>query len=133
MKFIAIVALIASSQAITITKFGDTAFCQYELNEHGSCAPMGTNPESCRVPNNIPNNSDCSAFIDESTPSKPVATAQKKKDDNKQVDEGPEKGDAKECEYKLNNDKTACELKPKMEGCKSPAVLPTTPECKDQE
>ena len=57
MKFSVIVALVATSSALTVNKFnfGETAFCKYELNDKGSCAPQGTNPETCRTPENIPN------------------------------------------------------------------------------
>ena len=96
MKFTVIAALFASASALTINQFnyGETAFCKYELNEHGACAPMGTNPESCRVPKDIPNNADCSAFVSDTpapakAPAKPAAHAQKKKKD----DEGTEPAD----------------------------------------
>merc|ERR1719331_1775447 len=129
MKFTVIAALFASASALTINKFGDTAFCKYELNEKGSCSPMGTNPESCRQPADIPNNADCSAFVSDTpapTQAKPVAHSQQKKKD----DEGTEPADKKECEYKANDDKTACVLKANMDGCKAPAVVPSKlPEC----
>merc|ERR1719198_2142529 len=134
MKFTVVAALFASPSALTINKFGDTALCLYEKNDHGDCAPRGTNPETCRHPANVPNNSDCSAFIDESAPAKPaqakpVAHAQKSKKD----DEGTEAAEAKECEYKANDDKTACVLKAGMDGCKAPAVVPSNlPGCDDQ-
>ena len=132
MKFNVVVALFASASALNVGKFnyGNTAFCKYELNEKGSCAPMGTNPESCRVPENIPNNADCSAFVEEkpAAPAKPVAHAQqKKRDENDPGEERPEK---EECHYKANDDKTACELKSGQDGCKPPAVVPSNvPDC----
>ena len=130
MKFSVIVALFASASALNVNKFnfGNTAFCKYELNDKGSCAPMGSNPESCRVPENIPNNGDCSAFVDDTkpAPAKPTAHAQKK-DEN---DVGEEKAEKPECAYKPNDDKTACELKTGQDGCKPPAVIPSNvPEC----
>ena len=132
MKFTAIVALFASASALTVGKFGDTALCQYELNEKGSCSPMGTNPESCRAPSEAPNNADCSAFVDTTAPvapAKPVAVAQLKKKD----DEGTESTEQKECEYKQNEDKNGCVLKANMDNCKAPAVVPSKlPECTDQ-
>merc|ERR1711965_163849 len=134
MKFTVIAALFASASALTINQFnyGETAFCKYELSEHGACAPMGTNPESCRVPKDTPNNADCSAFVSDTpapAPAKPAAHAQKKNKD----DEGTEPAEKKECEYKANDDKTACVLKANMDGCKAPAVVPSNlPDCNDQ-
>ena len=130
MKFSVIVALVATSSALTVNKFnfGETAFCKYELNDKGSCAPQGTNPETCRTPENIPNNADCSAFVDETKAApvavKPAAHAQKKDD------EGTESAEKPECLYKQNDDKTACELKANQDGCKAPAVVPSNlPDC----
>tara|TARA_B110001450_G_C17310607_1_gene355308 strand:+ start:87 stop:479 length:393 start_codon:yes stop_codon:yes gene_type:complete len=130
MKFTAIVALFASASALTVGKFGETqTLCQFELNDKGSCSPMGTNPETCKQPAEAPNNADCSAFVDISAPVQPVAHAQLKKKD----DEGTEKEEKKECEYKANDDGNACVLKANMDGCKAPAVVPSKlPECNDQ-
>merc|ERR1719171_2724278 len=132
MKFSVIVALVATSSALTVNKFnfGETAFCKYELNEKGSCAPQVTNPETCRVPENIPNNADCSAFVDETkaapVAAKPAAHAQKK-DEN---DPGEERAEKEDCKYKANDDKTACELKAGQDGCKPPVVVPSNvPDC----
>ena len=133
MKFNVVVALFASASALTINKFGDTAFCLYEMNDAGNCAPRGTNPETCRTPANIPNNADCSAFIDETTPKAVKANAATHAQKSHKDDEGTEPADHKECEYKANDDKTACVLKPNMEGCKAPAVAPSNvPACDDQ-
>merc|ERR1719198_650029 len=135
MKFNAVVALFASASALTINKFnyGETALCLYEMNDSGICAPRGTNPETCRTPANIPNNSDCSAFIDETAPKAVKANAASHAQKGKKDDEGTEAAEKKECEYKANDDKTACVLKANMDGCKAPAVVPSKlPDCDDQ-